>query len=118
MGMDVPGVVSLLRARGNQGLGRPVTDASLRVTHLVPALFDEKIGIVGGGERYALELARCMAERTPTRLVTFGPEDCSRIEGNLRIDVIGGAWQIGGQPSNPFSFRLIRKLRHSDVIHC
>lgn len=92
--------------------------APLRVTHLVPALFDDKIGVVGGGERYAFELARHMAERTPTRLVTFGLENSSRTEGKLRIDIIGRAWHIGGQPSNPFSFRLIRELRNSDVIHC
>ena len=43
-----------------------------RVLHLVPAMFGPGDGIVGGAERYALELARNMAERVPTRLVSFG----------------------------------------------
>ena len=41
-----------------------------RVLHLVPALFGEG-GVFGGVERYALELARHMADQTSTRLVTF-----------------------------------------------
>ena len=41
-----------------------------RALHVVPALFGEG-GVFGGAERYALELARHMADQTPTRLVTF-----------------------------------------------
>jgi hypothetical protein len=40
-----------------------------RVVHVVPALFGED-GVLGGAERYAVELARHMAEETATRLVT------------------------------------------------
>jgi len=42
-----------------------------RVVHLVPAPFGQG-GLVGGAERYVFELARHMAERVDTRLVTFG----------------------------------------------
>ena len=41
-----------------------------RVVHVVPALFGDG-GVFGGAERFALELARHMAESHPTRLVTF-----------------------------------------------
>ena len=57
-----------------------------RVLHVVPALFGAS-GIVGGAERYALELARHMADRVPTRLVSFGPSDASSREGNLDVRV-------------------------------
>ena len=38
---------------------------SMRVFHVVPALFGAD-GIIGGAERYALELARHMALEVPT----------------------------------------------------
>ena len=40
-----------------------------RVLHIVPSLFGDDGKIIGGAERYALELARHMAPRVPTRLV-------------------------------------------------
>jgi len=43
----------------------------MNVVHIVPAPFGPH-GVVGGAERYALELARQMADRVPTTLVTFG----------------------------------------------
>ncbi len=44
---------------------------NLRVGVLYPIEFGDA-GHVGGGERYALELASALAERADTRLVTFG----------------------------------------------
>ena len=52
-----------MSVNGNGSGARP------RVLHVVPALFAREGGIVGGAERYALELARHMAERVPTTLV-------------------------------------------------
>ena len=51
-----------------------INDA-MRVLHVVPALFGADDGIVGGAERYALELARHMADEVPTRLVAFGDRE-------------------------------------------
>ena len=48
---------------------KPQIQIAPRVLHIVPALFGADDGIVGGAERYALELARHMAEVTPTTLV-------------------------------------------------
>ena len=47
----------------------------LRVAHIVPAPFDPEDGIIGGAERYSFELARHMAERVPTRLISFGDRE-------------------------------------------
>ena len=55
--------------------------------HLVPALFGTS-GVVGGAERYALELARHMAEQVPTRLVTFGAEPRERIIDRLNVESV------------------------------
>jgi glycosyltransferase involved in cell wall biosynthesis len=88
-----------------------------RVLHVVPALFGDS-GIVGGAERYAFELARHMAERTPTQLVTFGEDDRVEQVDGLMVRVLGGAHRVRGQATNPFSRRLLPLLRDAEVIHC
>jgi glycosyltransferase involved in cell wall biosynthesis len=91
----------------------------VQVIHVIPALFSPKGGVIGGAERYALELARHMADKIPTRLVTFADEPRTERIGDLQIDVIGGARYIRGQRGNPIVIRsLLRLLREGDVIHC
>lgn len=88
------------------------------VLHLVPALFDAKDGVIGGAERYVLELARHMAERVPTRLVTFGRRERTERIGALDIRVIGNAWYVRGQRANPIAAALIGEVRRAAVVHC
>ena len=88
-----------------------------RVLHIVPALFGAS-GIVGGAERYAFELARHMAERVPTRLVSFGPRAMLTREGSLDVRVIGGAWHVRGQQTNPFAAAIVPEILRADVVHC
>lgn len=90
----------------------------LQVIHTVPALFAASGGILGGAERYAFELARHMAARTPATLVSFGGRDREERVGDLRIRIFGGAWRVRGQQFNPFSLRALAALRSADVIHC
>jgi len=91
----------------------------VHVIHTVPALFSSSGGgILGGAERYALELARHMADRTPTTLVSFGDQDRDEHQGSLKIQIFGNPVHIRGLPSNPFSFRALAFLRNADVIHC
>lgn len=87
------------------------------VLHIVPALFG-KGGIVGGAERYVLELARHMSTHVPTTLLTFG--DVSREEqlGSLRIKLLGPAHYVRGQRSNPVHAGLVREVLRADVVHC
>lgn len=88
------------------------------VIHLVPALFGDDGGLVGGAERYVVELARHMADVLPTRLVTFGRESREERLGSLQVRVIGGAWHIRGQRSNPVALSLVREVLSGRVIHC
>jgi glycosyltransferase involved in cell wall biosynthesis len=91
------------------------------VLHIVPALFDERNGgdgITGGAERYVMELARHMAGRVPTRLVTFGTRDRLEETGGLQIRVIGRAWHVRGQRSNPFAPALVGEVLRAHVVHC
>lgn len=88
-----------------------------RVVHTVPALFS-RTGTIGGAERYALELARHMANRVPTRLVTFGDRASEETIGALRVHVLKRDWRIRGEEHNPFSLGLVPELLRADVIHC
>lgn len=89
----------------------------MRIVHVVPALFGPG-GVVGGAERYALELARSMAGVVPTTLVSFGDEHREDTDGALKVRVVGHPWLVRGQRTNPFSVGLFRGLREADVVHC
>ena len=89
----------------------------MTVVHIVPALFGPS-GVVGGAERYALELARQMADRVPTTLVTFGDRASEEQVGALRVRTLGNPWFVRGQRTNPFSLEVFRELRPADVVHC
>ncbi|MBI1347035.1 glycosyltransferase [bacterium] len=88
-----------------------------QVVHLTPALFGHN-GVYGGGERYAYELARHMARVVPTTLVAFGdtPQRFSTPDG-LQVRVIGPAWKVRGQRSNPFHLSLFPIVATTDVVH-
>lgn len=86
------------------------------VVHVVPSLFDGDIGIVGGAERYALELGRAMASVTPTRLVTFGARRESRRVGDLVVEILDVPQLSAARV--PFSFALFDILDDADIIHC
>jgi glycosyltransferase involved in cell wall biosynthesis len=89
----------------------------MHVAHVVPALFGPD-GVVGGAERYALELARHMADAVPTTLVTFGRAARDEQIGRLRVRVLGGAWHVRGQRTNPFHAAVFGALAEADVVHC
>lgn len=94
------------------------SDATPRVLHIVPALFGPDDGVVGGAERYALELARHMSLETPTTLVSFGEQERLESVGELRIRVIGSPWYVRDQRTNPVALSLVPELRKADVVHC
>ena len=89
----------------------------MTVAHLVPAPFDPQDGIIGGAERYSFELARHMAERVDTRLVTFGRNARSERVGRLEVRVLDG-FLVRGQRSNPIAASLPGALRGAEVVHC
>lgn len=94
------------------------TNDDQMILHIVPALLSREDGVVGGAERYALELARHMADCVPTRLVTFGRSDHEERIGSLTVRVIGDPWFVRGQRSNPFALMLLDELRQAAVVHC
>src|SRR5690242_17569952 len=76
------------------------TMATPRVLHVVPALFGD---VMGGAERYALELARAMARRLPTTLLTFGQNGHRRQLGALDIVTLRNWIPFGRFTHNPLN---------------
>jgi glycosyltransferase involved in cell wall biosynthesis len=89
----------------------------VNVLHIVPASFGPD-GVFGGAERYALELARHMADAVPTRLLAFGAAPRVDQAGALRVRVAGPARHVRGQRWNPFSAAVYAEIRWADVVHC
>lgn len=89
-----------------------------RVVHIVPALFGSNGGVTGGAERYALELARHMADEVPTTLVSFGDDERHETLGQLNIRVIGNPWYVRDQRTNPLALSLVKEMGKADVVHC
>jgi glycosyltransferase involved in cell wall biosynthesis len=88
----------------------------LRVVHVVPALFGSE-GVYGGAERYALELARAMAEHVPTTLVAFGTRSRSLRDGPLRVEVVPNLVPYRRFVFDPIGPMLLSHLTRADVIH-
>jgi glycosyltransferase involved in cell wall biosynthesis len=90
----------------------------VKVVHLTPTYFSPE-SVLGGGERFAEELARAMAERAgveSVKLVSFGPR---AFRENPRPGFERVVLRSRGRDRmTPFSAGLFRELRGADVIHC
>jgi glycosyltransferase involved in cell wall biosynthesis len=90
----------------------------LRVCHVSPTYFAPE-SVLGGGERFAEELARAMAAHgtsTEVKLVSFGPRAFRERPAPRFERVILRSWKDARKL--PFSPALARELRGADVIHC
>lgn len=91
----------------------------MKVLHLVPALFDAADGTLGGAERYVFELARHMATRVPTTLLSFGERAREeRTPEGLRVRVLSRPWRVRGQRHNPLAWGVLPETLRADVVHC
>lgn len=79
----------------------------MKVLHISPSSFGDH-SVVGGGERYAFELARNMAESADTMLVSFGAPKKLEKTGRLNVQYLPGL----------FSPEFLKRLFWADVIHC
>ncbi|HSS76415.1 MAG TPA: glycosyltransferase family 4 protein [Thermoanaerobaculia bacterium] len=90
----------------------------MKVVHVSPTYFAPE-SVLGGGERFAEELARAMAARTDVaevKLVSFGPRAFRERPAPCFERVILRSWTDARKV--PFSPGLARELRGADVIHC
>lgn len=89
--------------------------APLAVCHVSPTYFAPE-SVMGGGERFAEELARAMSARARVKLVAFGPRARRERASPAFERVILESWF--SDPMLPFSPRLFAELAGADVIHC
>ncbi|MCY3747966.1 MAG: glycosyltransferase family 4 protein [Chloroflexi bacterium] len=91
--------------------------SELRVLHLSPTWFGDE-SVRGGGERYPLELAIAMRQRTPTRLVAFGGSPGTRRVGGFDIEVRRTWGRLRGRPYDAIGPGFLRALGWANVVHC
>lgn len=89
----------------------------MRVAHVAPTYF-EPDSVIGGGERYVTELAKAMALRTSTRLITFGSKSKKEMLASLEVHIHKPLGFARGLRFNPISFSFLSSLWEADVIHC
>ncbi len=87
----------------------------MKVCHVSPTYFSPA-SIVGGGERFAEELARALSKAVEVRFVSFGRRFAREILSPTHERVILRNWT--GRLMTPFSPRLFRELHGADVVHC
>ncbi len=91
----------------------------MRILHVSPTYFDEN-SVLGGGERYAYELARAAAETDEVVLVSFADRPAAWRDGPLRVELLRRRPWGRGRPlgTNPCTPRFFAWLRWADVVHC
>lgn len=92
----------------------------MRVLFTSPSYFGPK-GIFGGGERYAVELARAVAAQLGDGIGTLyagASEDEEWREGALQVVLRRPWFLVRRQPLNPLPRDLTRLIRTADVVHC
>ena len=88
----------------------------MKVVHITPTYFDDS-SLIGGGERYATELALWMSRVVDTALVSFSSDRKSYRKDNLKVEIYPVKHLIHGNPVNPLSFRYLSSILQSDVVH-
>jgi glycosyltransferase involved in cell wall biosynthesis len=85
------------------------------VVHVSPTYFSPE-SVIGGGERYAEELSRAMAERVAVRFVSFGARAYRERVTDRYERVILKSWTRAKM--TPFSPFLHRELKGARAVHC
>ena len=90
----------------------------MKVLHVSPTWFGDG-SVVGGAERYTLELARACASLTPTTLLSFAARTSTRYDGALRVRLLRHLpFRHALLSGNPLHPALYAEIRRADVVHC
>ena len=87
----------------------------MRVVHVAPTPFGAG-GILGGGERYPVELARALSRRVDCELVSFGARAAVYDAGGLVVRVLRSRAQLG-HPAHPIAPALPGALSGAEIVH-
>src|SRR4051812_16795113 len=89
----------------------------MKILHLSPTYFSER-SFIGGGERYAWELAKTMSAHAEVVFLSYSDKPASHQEGNLRFEFVTKNPFSKMAASNPSSPGLWKWFGWADVIHC
>jgi glycosyltransferase involved in cell wall biosynthesis len=119
MSRDRSLTTKVVNAISTQGPGALEGWELLKVAHITPTYFGEA-SVVGGGERYALELSRSLARKISTTLITFskGGQPTIETDESLEIRRYPVSRFVGGNLANPFTLAFVKHLRPYDCLHC
>ena len=90
----------------------------MKIVHVSPTRFGPG-GLLGGGERYPLELARALAASgADCELVTFGDAPAAWHDpSGLFVRVLRTRGHVGGHPAHPLAPALVAALGGADLVH-
>ncbi|WP_448628502.1 glycosyltransferase family 4 protein [Geodermatophilus sp. URMC 64] len=89
----------------------------MRIVHVAPTPFGAG-GLLGGGERYPVELARALARHAEIDLVTFGPRPgLVRDPSGVRVRTLRPLGHLRRHPVHPLAPQLPWALDGADVVH-
>ncbi len=84
---------------------------------MAPTPFGED-GVLGGGERYPLELARAIAREVDCELLTFGTHaSTARDPSGLQVTTLKAWHWLGGHPAQALTPELPAALGNATVVH-
>ena len=89
---------------------------SPRIIIISPGYFSDE-SLIGGGERYPMELGRALAERADVTFVSFGPARRSLRAGRMMVELFPVSTWLAGNRGNPWSLSFLKTLFSADVVH-
>ena len=88
----------------------------MNVIQVAPVFFGAD-GVVGGGERYPLELAKALATLAPTTFVSFAKQPRRFRDGELDVRLYRPWRYVRGKRTNPFSLAWLPQVMGANVVH-
>jgi len=89
--------------------------AAEKIIYISPTYFSEE-SLLGGGERFAIELTKAMSKYADVRLISFGKENKTLpLSSGVNLYIFK-RWNK--KILNPFNLRFLLKLKGADIIHC
>ena len=92
----------------------------MKVAQICPTFFG-KASVIGGAERYVLELSRHISRHVEVSIITFSRNDPRLVverDAGLEIRRYPVKYFVKGHTANPINIAFLKDLRGFDVLHC
>jgi glycosyltransferase involved in cell wall biosynthesis len=88
----------------------------LKILHITPTYFS-KDSIMGGGEKYVIELAKAMSADADLKILSFNLKNQNYFEGPVEYIIRKPIFYFGNNLLNPFYLNMFNEFKNADVIH-